>query len=135
MEVNQQVKLNFKGIDITNVQFASHKHAVNGSKIDLVVKSKVVYPKNEPNNFKIVMLVNVSIPEYFTLNIEAVGNFELDGSIGEDTKKTFVNINAPAIVFPYVRSFISTFTANLGESTGLITIPPHFFKGNITEEF
>lgn len=67
------------------------------------------------------------------LFIVALGTFELKGDFDEKTKKSFVNINAPAIMFPYLRSFISTLTSNLGNVTGTLTIPTQFFKGELEE--
>jgi len=41
--------------------------------------------------------------------------FETENIITEDFKNsTFVQINAPAIAFPYLRSFVSTMTINAG---------------------
>jgi hypothetical protein len=36
-------------------------------------------------------------------------------------------------MFPYIRAFISIFTANLGNTTNGILIPTQFFKGNMDE--
>lgn len=36
-------------------------------------------------------------------------------------------------MFPYIRSFITTLTANLGDVTGTLTIPTQFFKGELKE--
>jgi preprotein translocase subunit SecB len=48
-------------------------------------------------------------------------------------KKVFVDINAPAIMFPYVRAFITTLTTNLGNVTSPLIIPTQFFKGELEE--
>jgi preprotein translocase subunit SecB len=64
----------------------------------------------------------------------AVGNFEISSDeVTEEIRKTLINANATAIMFPYIRAFIATFTANLGHTTGAIDIPTKFFKGNIKE--
>lgn len=51
----------------------------------------------------------------------------------QNLKKSFVNTNAPAIMFPYVRAFIAMLTSNLGNVTGALNIPPQFFKGDLEE--
>lgn len=51
--------------------------------------------------------------------------------IKEETK--IVNSNSPAIMFPYVRAFISTLTTNLGNVTGPLLIPTQFFRGELEE--
>jgi preprotein translocase subunit SecB len=69
----------------------------------------------------------------FELALRAVGNFELEQDIDEKLKKSFVNANAPAIMFPYVRSFITTLTSNLGNVIGPLLIPIQFFQGELNE--
>jgi preprotein translocase subunit SecB len=57
------------------------------------------------------------------LNIEifVIGYFEFNKDISEKEKDIFFNINAPAILFPYIRAFISTLTVLSGISP--ITLP------------
>ena len=45
--------------------------------------------------------------------------------------KPFIDINAPAIMFPYVRAFLSTLTANLGAGFPPIILPPQIFQGEL----
>lgn len=46
------------------------------------------------------------------LNVE--GKFEFDKDLTDSEKDSFFNINAPAILFPYVRAYISTLTSLSG---------------------
>jgi preprotein translocase subunit SecB len=59
-----------------------------------------------------------------------VGIFEYDT---EDEKLllNFLSVNGPAIVFPYIRSFISSFTALTGFDT--ITLPTLNLSGHKDE--
>ena len=93
------------------------------------------YPKDQADYFKIIQEIKLSSDKYFSLFILAVGTFELKANLDEKIRKSFININAPAIMFPYIRSFISTLTANLGNVTGPLTIPTQFFKGELEEIF
>ena len=53
--------------------------------------------------------------EKFKLELKAIAHFSTQSDIDEDFKNSaFVNINAPAIAFPYVRTFISNLTLNSG---------------------
>ena len=71
---------------------------------------------------------------FFSLNLVGIGNFNFDKSFNsEELKRSFVNINAPAIMFPYVRAFVNTLTSNLGKVTGTLTIPTQFFHGELQE--
>lgn len=134
MEVSNQPRLLFNGVDFVNISFNTVKQYDNNTAIDLKIEPKVFYPENDNTTFKIVMEVLASCQDYFYLNVVGVGNFELDKEFNDDKlKKVFVNTNAPAIMFPYVRSFIATLTANIGNITGTLTIPTQFFQGDLPE--
>ncbi len=133
MDVNKQTKLSFHGVDILNVNFNAIAPREGELKIDVKCEPKVFYPVDSKKTFKIIMDVELVAESHFNLSIEAVGTFELDEEIDENMKKVFVNSNAPAIMFPYVRSFISTITANMGHVVGTLVIPTQFFKGDLEE--
>ena len=76
----------------------------------------------EENKYKVE--INIKIEDKNkSLNIEitAVGFFEFDSGIEESKKSIFFNVNAPAILFPYIRAYISALTSLSGIKT--ITIP------------
>ncbi len=134
MKVDTQVKLQFHSVDFKSVDFKSNQ-PIHGrdNEVSIHIVPKVFYPKDEENHFKIIQEITIKSSEFFTLSILAVGNFELLGEVNDETRSSFVNVNAPAIMFPYIRSFISTLTSNLGNVTGALTIPPQFFKGILEE--
>lgn len=135
MEVSNQIQLKFHGVDFPVINLNSDEpffqNEENGISIDIT--PKVFYPKEQPEFFKIIQEIKLSSDKYFNLFILAVGTFEIKADIDEKIKKSFVNINAPAIMFPYIRAFISTLTTNLGNVTGALTIPTQFFKGELEE--
>lgn len=133
MDVKPQTRLHFTGVDISNVEFRSVGQYNTDEEINLSVDCKVYYPKDDHRTFRILMAIKMRCPEAFELNVSGIGNFEIDSDIDQAQRSAFVNMNAPAIMFPYMRSFITTLTANLGNATGSLTIPPHFFKGTIEE--
>lgn len=135
MEVSNQIQLKFHGVDFPVINLNSDKpfFQSEGSGIDIDITPKVFYPKEQPEYFKIIQEIKLSSGEFFNLFILAVGTFELKADMDEKVKKSFVNINAPAIMFPYIRAFISTLTINLGNVTGPVTIPTQFFKGELEE--
>lgn len=135
MEVSDQLQLKFHGVDFPVINLHSDKPFLNSeeNKVNINITPKVFYPKEQPKFFKIIQEIRISCENFFDLFVVAVGTFELKASIDEKTKKSFVNINAPAIVFPYIRSFISTLTANLGNVTGTLNIPTQLFKGELEE--
>ncbi len=51
----------------------------------------------------------------FKLKIKAVAHFSTIDAIDDGFKQSpFIRINAPAIAFPYIRTFISNLTLNSG---------------------
>lgn len=56
-----------------------------------------------------------------TIEIEAVADFIFDAEIDEITLKSMFFINAPALLFPYLRAYISSLTALSGLKP--ITLP------------
>lgn len=133
MEINTQTKLLFHGVDVLNVYFNVLASRTPNLEIDINCHPTVFYPENSPNEFKIVMDVELKAVDCFDLTLRAIGNFEFENQITEDLKKVFINANAPAIMFPYIRAFVSTLTSNLGNFVGPIIIPTQFFKGELEE--
>lgn len=127
-----QDNLRFDGVKFHAVHFEILGEPKEDEDIDLDISPKVSYLSD--SLFNIVFDVNMEISEVFKLSLIAVGYFELSKEILEtpNIKEQVIHANAPAMVFPYIRSFISTFTANLGTIPAL-TIPTHFFKGNLEE--
>jgi preprotein translocase subunit SecB len=134
MDVVNQPKLKFHGVDFINIKFNTDKQYDGQTGIDLNVDPKVFYPDDNELAFKIFMEISLHCDNYFDLSVVGIGNFEFDKDFNDlNLKKTFVNANAPAIMFPYVRSFITTLTSNLGNVTGPLIIPTQFFQGDLPE--
>ena len=130
MSIETQIKLKFLSVNFPVVNFNSENQFNGDKEITVNIEPKVYFPKGNSNHFKIIQDVQVSVENVFDIFIIAIGNFELNVE-DEKLRTTFVNMNAPAIMFPYIRSFISTLTSNLGDVTGTLNIPPQFFKGNL----
>lgn len=133
MEVKEQTKLTFHGVDIVGIQFASENPMRNDAEIELKIIPKVFYPKQNPLEFKVVFETIVKSEAVFSLTLHAIGHFSIGENLEDSVKRGFVNTNAPAIMFPYIRSFISTLTSNMGNATTAIVLPPHFFSGQLEE--
>lgn len=134
MDIDVQPKLSFKGVDIIQVDFNSIKSYKNSrKKINIDVDPKVSYDINSPKLFRIIMGVSLECEGFFQLSITAIGHFAINRNIDERIKQMFINSNAPAIMFPYIRSFITTFSSNLGQVTGSLVLPPQLFKGRLEE--
>lgn len=72
------------------------------------------YPEDNNKAFGVGLFIELKDNE-FSLKVEMVFLFELDSIIDDEFKNSdFPKINAPAIAFPYVRSFISNITLQSG---------------------
>jgi len=133
MEIVEQPLLSFLGVDIINVNFAATAQMEQNSfdALKSILTPRIYYPANAPLKFNISMDVTLEVENCFVLNVNAVGFFEFSDKITDENKKTLQIVNAPAIMFPYVRAFITTLTSNMGNSVKKITLPPLFFKGDI----
>lgn len=132
MDIKTQPRLRFISVDFPVVSFNSENN-LNSEDIDVQIEPKLFIPQNQNKHFKIIQEVKVSVENVFNLFIVAIGNFEIMGEENDVTRSTFINKNAPAIMFPYIRSFIATLTANTGNVTGTLNIPPQFFSGSLKQ--
>lgn len=136
MEITEQIRLRFKGVDFPHVSLDSESRyqPSDDSEVDICVEPKVFIPSDKSHTFNIVMNVKVSVEGFFTIDVVAVGYFELSiEAVTEKVRKSFINANSTAIMFPYVRAFISTLTSNVGKVITPIVLPTRFFKGELEE--
>lgn len=134
MAVTNQPRLNFTGADVQSVNIIVHKkYSDSEADIRQSIIPKIWLDHDAPEKFKILMDVTVEADNYFKIEVTLNGSFILNTESNDEQIKIFMHTNAPAILFPYVRSFISTITANLGANAGTIIIPPQVFKGGDIE--
>ncbi len=88
-----------------------------GQKLDIQFQQKAGV--NEASNkMRFEFIVNVmDSKKAVNVKVATVAFFEYDSSLTEEQKKSFFMHNAPAILFPYVRAYISTLTAQSGIDT------------------
>ena len=137
MEIKEQISLRFKGVDFPSVQLSSSKpyKEDKDNPISVEINPRAFIPADSPNTFKIIMDVRIEAEDFFLLNVTGVGLFELSQlDVTPEIRKTFINANSTAIVFPYMRAFISSLTSSLGNVTTPILLPTRFFKGDYLEE-
>jgi len=71
--------------------------------------------------FAVVFKINLIHSNEFELKAEYIAWFKTSEPITDEFKKSsFPKVNAPAIAFPFLRSFISTVTLNAGYSPALL---------------
>lgn len=133
MIVSPQSKLVFHGVDIVDIQLAATRPHEHGKHIKFDVTPHVFYPQGEPDQFRIVVDAQLQSEGFFSLGVKAIGYFEFDPETEQEHRKNYINRNSVAMVFPYLRAFIATLSANLGNTVGHISLPTQSFSGELPE--
>ena len=81
MEVKNQPKLTFHGVDIINVNFNAISPRIENLEIKINCTPKVFIPTDHKNFFKIIMEIELNDEKHFELGLRAVGTFELEKEI------------------------------------------------------
>lgn len=119
--------LRFRNYIVEEIKFKANQNFVSSEavKIDFNVNREIKYD-NENNTALVTLDVNVfenassnNYPFYFYLRI--TGFFEAD-SLKSTTDRNLIETNSIAILFPYVRALISTYTANANVNP--LILPP-----------
>lgn len=85
------------------------------------------YGQIDENNKQFRLFLTVEIGEQeagvgFVCNVTAMGLFDFKEVVSKENISNYFYTNAPAILFPYVRSYIATLTGLTGYKT--IHLPP-----------
>jgi preprotein translocase subunit SecB len=115
------------------VKLSVHSQDESARNIDLEVDAKLFPREPGSNSFRIMMTIEMVVPDFWEIKVAGFGSFEFGENVNEEERDLLINVNAPAIMFPYFRSFISTLTANCGGSVPISIIPPHFFSGSLEQ--
>lgn len=76
---------------------------------------KIFADKSREDVFAVLFRVNLTHQQDFTLQMEYLAWFEAsDKVLPNFIESPFAKINAPAIAFPYLRSFVTLLTLNAG---------------------
>ncbi|GHV20893.1 protein translocase subunit secB [Bacteroidia bacterium] len=107
-------KFRFKGYKIlkSNIEIKDDSN-IDGS---LEVEFSQVGGHNvEENEYKLTLDAHIADKNNeVSISVNAVGLFEFDSNIAPEKLNIFFNVNAPAIMFPYIRAYISTLSALSG---------------------
>lgn len=136
MSAKNQSKLSFKGVEFTNVHFDSQRFYDGKSPIKFDIIPKIFYDSNNTDSYKIVMVASIMAENFFSLNLHALGVFMIndpDKELTDEQRNFFINLNSPAIMFPYVRSFVATLTGNLGNVLPRLNLPTQFFDSQLEQ--
>ncbi len=136
MENLTQPKIQFHGINIVNVKvnvLQPPRDDEDGQNIELNLDARLFPIEAGSRQFRIWMEVEVQVPDFWLVKIAGLGVFELNDDVTPEEMRNLINVNAPAIMFPYFRAFVSTLAANCGGSLPPLMLPPQMFVGELEE--
>jgi len=116
--LKKKSQLNFVNFVVTKFQF--DKKELNLEENSFEITPQAVINRNE-NQFHINLELEIlDSKNDFILKMLCVGVFDYNVD-DDETLLNFMSINGPAIIFPYMRGFVSNFTALSGFNT--VTLP------------
>ena len=107
----------FKLNSFTIIEFHIERNPVKQGKSDIIIKPSGQLDKTA-QTFNLILDVAVKDEnESFKISLTAVGIFSFNSQIEEQELSNYFLTNAPAIIFPYIRAYISSVTALSGLKT------------------
>lgn len=120
-EAPVQPKLRLSSFKVSKLNFELDKilwEAEETDETEFNIQFTHIFKTDDPAYFAIIFAINIFDKEdNFRCNFDFIGHFEVQGeNITQDTLRTnpFFRVSAPAIVFPFIRSFVSTLTMGFG---------------------
>lgn len=106
------MKIQLEDWKVRNLIFAIKNNKRKTNSFGLSIGRSLL--KEDPKGFVIAFKIAINDKE-FSLKLEMIFNFRTDEELDENyLESDFFKINAPAIAFPYVRSYISNLTLQSG---------------------
>ncbi len=100
---------------VDNINLRETKEVTHENAFDLNVS--VRYPEDKDNIFCVSFKIELKLNPNFLLSVKSNSFFETSEAISDEFKSSsFPVVNAPAIAFPFLRSFISTLMLNAGHN-------------------
>jgi len=124
-----QAGLRFINFEITKVLFDRGDNINIDAEFEVNIQHITQINDENSNLFRTVFIINIKgNNNSFSLQVQALGNFEILGKIPKEVTDNYLNISSPSIIYPYVRAYISNITLQSGMNP--ITIPPMNFAAN-----
>lgn len=119
-KTNIQNKIRFIKFFVESLNYDCKNIELKDINEELEIELKVTSAFSDEDLKSYLIKIDVGLTSkdsVFKLNCKAVGFFETTEKINEEFKiSSFVKINSPAILFPFIRSYINTITTNSGIS-------------------
>ncbi|MGX9806134.1 protein-export chaperone SecB [Exiguobacterium acetylicum] len=119
--------LRFVNYQVNDVNFhLNNRYVDNSHTVEFNIERYVQYLEDEENTMYVTLILNIfenaeenNYP--FSIFLDVTGIFQLD-NIERERREDFAEVNAVAILFPYLRSLVSTYTAN--SNVPALILPP-----------
>lgn len=117
-EIQNKITLDRFFVEQLKYQCNNYKKVNMSDQIDIELGVASSFSDDDLKSYLIKIFVKIKTKtDGFTLECHAVGQFVTSEDIDEEFKEShFVKINSPAILYPFVRSYINTMTTNSGLS-------------------
>ncbi len=108
------MSIQFLGTKVTNLSLAINEDNEVKLEDNFKLSYSNGYSEEDAKAFIVKFFVNLSSEEEnFEINLEYVGLFSSEEDISDKFKEShFPSVNAPAIAYPFLRSFVNTVTVN-----------------------
>ena len=117
MSENVKSSLRFINYIVDKIDFYANKDFKEEPiEVDFKIRKQIEYFEDENNTMHVSIeakiFENPTENNYpFSMNVMLTGIFELE-NCDLDKRESFAEVNSIAILFPYLRAIVSTFTAN-----------------------
>jgi preprotein translocase subunit SecB len=143
MKVTETTKSSFQLISISLqksvFEIAEPENILDDFEIGIGIEKKVSIENNRELECALTTTLSVEDRDAFKLSITMVGKFIVHGEFDFNTSD-FLNINAPSIIFPYIRQHVRTLSLESGMVKPIILPVINFVAfhndsaSNITED-
>jgi len=110
--------ISFKGFKVISLSFQTEQQ---GLEDNVSVNYQTLFSQESDREFMVLFKIALYTKDGTEIYLEYAGFFEADHAIKQDfMNSSFPVVNAPTILYPYIRSFVSTLTMNAGMPTVIL---------------
>lgn len=110
----QIAKFRFKGYKIVESNIITNPEQEASQNLNVEFE-QTIGVNEEGHNMRLEMVANINDEnKALFIKVRAQGFFEFDTDLSVDEKEVFYRTNAPAILFPYVRAYITALSSLSG---------------------
>ncbi|MBR0501933.1 MAG: protein-export chaperone SecB [Paludibacteraceae bacterium] len=110
----QIAKFRFKGYKIVESHISTNPEEEASQNLNVEFE-QTIGVNEEGHNMRLEMIANINDEnKMLVIKVKALGFFEFDSDLNPEEKEIFFRTNAPAILFPYLRAYITTLSSLSG---------------------